>query len=151
MVAVSVRAMRAGVSAAGDNLAANPATRSAMTGLWRGVGEKKGVRGVRCALANSAGVPQQEGFTGAEELLELWAKQPASAAGQNAETEAVRRLFMWDALPKKGTDFLYHHSHPFLAFCITFLQRRRVSSMVGLWFLLSTNMQTPNWLIDHQH
>lgn len=39
----------------------------------------------------------------AEELLEQWAKQPAaSSGGRSSETEAVRRLFMWDALPKKG-------------------------------------------------
>lgn len=38
----------------------------------------------------------------ADELLEVWAKQPAvSSLGRSSETEAVRRLFMWDALPKK--------------------------------------------------
>jgi len=38
----------------------------------------------------------------AEELLEAWARQPAvGSGGRSSETEAVRRLFLWDALPKK--------------------------------------------------
>ena len=42
-----------------------------------------------------------------EELLDRWAKEPAPRAGKNAESEAVRRLFLWDALPKKGANFLF--------------------------------------------
>lgn len=39
----------------------------------------------------------------AEELLESWARQPAvSSGGRSSETEAVRRLFLWDTLQKKG-------------------------------------------------
>lgn len=37
-----------------------------------------------------------------EELLDRWAKEPAPREGKNAESEAVRRLFLWDAIPKKG-------------------------------------------------
>ena len=40
-----------------------------------------------------------------EELLDRWAKEPAPRSGKNPESEAVRRLFMWDALPKKGAIF----------------------------------------------
>ena len=40
-----------------------------------------------------------------EELLDRWAKEPAPRSGKNAESEAVRRLFLWDALPKKGANF----------------------------------------------
>lgn len=38
----------------------------------------------------------------AEQLLDMWAKEPTIALSANPETEEVRRLFMWDSLPKKG-------------------------------------------------
>jgi hypothetical protein len=42
-----------------------------------------------------------------EELLDRWAKEPAIRSGKNAESEAVRRLVLWDALPKKGANFFF--------------------------------------------
>lgn len=126
MVAVSaapVMAMMAAVGAVGSSRV-DSETRSVINGLRRGVGDRGvmlmgvgvgdvGVRGVRC-VANSASqssvavqkLPATEmasqSLNRAEELLEQWAKEPAGASGRNSETEAVRRLFMWDSLPKKG-------------------------------------------------
>ena len=77
-------------------------SRSVVEGLKRGVGvRRKVVRGVRC-IASQPGVAVTQSLNQAEELLELWAKQSPVSSADN--TEAVRRLFMWDSVPKKGTN-----------------------------------------------
>ena len=77
-------------------------SRSVVEGLKRGVGvRRKVVRGVRC-IASQPGVAITQSLNQAEELLELWAKQPPISSAGN--TELVRRLFMWDSVPKKGTN-----------------------------------------------
>ncbi|KAG0585115.1 hypothetical protein KC19_3G259600 [Ceratodon purpureus] len=165
MAAVTAAAPAMALGGVGGLVRLDSETRLVVNGLRGGVRD----RGVRCVANSAAGqravevqkVPAAAGMASqrgnkADELLERWAKQPASASGRGSETEAVRRLFMWDSLPKKEEVQLFsvyeinehdRDSPAFLPFSTINISKPRINTsfLSGLSNLFTTLSG------DHEH